>query len=360
MRHIAYEARLAQLATHHFGPLVPAGRPPAGKEEVEQFLYTLAPTEPHECPHGAQLIGGVIVPGCHTIPPGDECLPVALKRGEQQILRQTGLLPNGVESDGRGSGVEIAQFGAARHIGDAVRCRARGQRGVEIMPKLVALPGEARRRLLMAEHRTDRDGILVTLQGPEIVPVRVHGFRRIALVADRRRQQAVEGTPRWRQIRGTAFRLTQGFHVARRGFDVWPHGRKQCAIVHVSKELRDQKDKLPVAVVFRHGIGPACVDAARYLAAGELIRGVPAQEITPNVLVPESQHGLGGQGAIANPGTPVRTRTGLQSRPLAVDQHVRQRRAQGVNQRLGGGRHTPGDAVELGTPHRSDSIALVF
>src|SRR6266446_3232746 len=105
------------------------------------------------------------------------------------------------------------------------------------MPKLVALPREARRCLLMAEHCGDHDSLLVTLQGPEIVPVRVHRFRRIALVADRRGQQAVEGAPRWRKIRGTAFGLTQGFHVARRGFGVWPHSLKQRAIVRVSIDL---------------------------------------------------------------------------------------------------------------------------
>ena len=37
MRHIAHEARLAQLAPHHFGPLIPAGWPPVGKKEVEQY-----------------------------------------------------------------------------------------------------------------------------------------------------------------------------------------------------------------------------------------------------------------------------------------------------------------------------------
>src|SRR5262245_39424463 len=80
MRHIAHEAWLPWLATHHLCPLIPAGRPPIGKEKVEQRLRALAPTETHERPHGAQLIGGVIVPWCPTIPPCDERLPVALER----------------------------------------------------------------------------------------------------------------------------------------------------------------------------------------------------------------------------------------------------------------------------------------
>src|SRR5262249_13254288 len=115
-----------------------------------------------------------------------------------------GLLPDRVESDGRGSGVEIAQLGAAWQVCNAVRCRARGQRGVQIMPKLVALPSEASRRLLMAEYPADGDGLLITLEGPEIVPVRVHRFRRIALVTDRRRQQAIKSTPLRHQIRSAA------------------------------------------------------------------------------------------------------------------------------------------------------------
>src|SRR5882724_7910007 len=80
MRHIAYEARLARLATYHLGPLVPARRPPVGKEKVEQRLRALAPTETHERPHGAQLIGGIIIPRCLAIPPCDERLPVTLER----------------------------------------------------------------------------------------------------------------------------------------------------------------------------------------------------------------------------------------------------------------------------------------
>src|SRR5882672_8561548 len=151
MRHITHKAWLAQLATYHFGPLVPAGWPLAGEKEVEQFLSALAPAETHKCPHGAQLIGGVIVPGYHTIPSCDECLPVALERGKQQLLWHMGLLPAGVESNGRGGSVEIAEFGAARQVGNAVRCRAHGQRGVQIVPKLVALPSEPSRRLLMAK-----------------------------------------------------------------------------------------------------------------------------------------------------------------------------------------------------------------
>src|SRR5262249_41471749 len=69
---------------------------------------------------------------------------------------------------------------------------------------------------------------------------------------------------------------------------------------------------------------------------------------------------FGGQRAIANPGTPIGTRTGLQSRTIAVDQHMRQRRAQRVDQRLGGAWHAKSDAVELGTPHRSDRITLAL
>ena len=57
------------LPPNHFGPLVPARRPPVGKKEVEQLLRALAPPETHKRPHGAQLIGGVIVPQCPAIPP---------------------------------------------------------------------------------------------------------------------------------------------------------------------------------------------------------------------------------------------------------------------------------------------------
>ena len=52
MWHIAHKARLAQLAPHDFGPLVPARRPLAGEKEVEQLLRALAPTKTHKRPHG--------------------------------------------------------------------------------------------------------------------------------------------------------------------------------------------------------------------------------------------------------------------------------------------------------------------
>jgi hypothetical protein len=101
MRPIAHEGRLAKLATHDFGPLIPAGRPLVCEEDGEQFLCTLAPAEAHERPHGAQLIGGVIVPEGFPVPPCRKRLPVSLERCEQQILRQVGLLPSGGESNRR-------------------------------------------------------------------------------------------------------------------------------------------------------------------------------------------------------------------------------------------------------------------
>src|SRR5882762_9122529 len=94
-----------------------------------------------------------------------------------------------------------------------------------------------------------------------------------------------------------------------------PQRCKQGTIVRVTIEFRDQEDKLPVAVVFRHGIGRTRIDAARYLPVGELLRGVPAEEIPGNVLVPKSQHGRGSQGAVTNPRASVGTRAGLESRP---------------------------------------------
>src|SRR5215510_16413074 len=105
------------------------------------------------------------------------------------------------------------------------------------MPKLVALPSQAHCGLLLAECSANGDSLHVTLQGPEIVPVRVHWLRRIALVTDRRRQQAVEGTPRWREIRGAALGLTQGFYVAGRGFNMGPHRFKQRTVVRVTIEF---------------------------------------------------------------------------------------------------------------------------
>ena len=121
---------------------------------------------------------------------------------------------------------------------------------------------------------------VVTLQRPEVVPVRMHRLRRIALVADRRRQQPVERCARpardWRRCARTGA-ARPGSARPRR---TCGHMRvEQRAIARVAIDLGGEKDELAVAVVLGHRIGAARVDAARHLAVGELMRRVPAQVV---------------------------------------------------------------------------------
>jgi len=64
--------------------------------------------------------------------------------------------------------------------------------------------------------------------------------------------------------------------------------------MYVTIELRDQEDELAVAIVFRTDRRRA-PSRSKAPCRCELIRSIPAQEITHNTLVPESQQCLGGQ-----------------------------------------------------------------
>ena len=105
-------------------------------------------------------------------------------------------------------------------------------------------------------------------------------------------------------------------------------------VAGVAVQLGDREDQLAVAVVLRHRIAAAIVDAARHLAAVELVRRVPAQELLRHVFAPEPQQAFGDHRAVADPGARVGARARLQARAGAADQHVRQRGAQGVDHAL--------------------------
>ena len=150
------------------------------------------------------------------------------------------------------------------------------ERGGEILAKFIALRREPACGVTVAERRCDRDGAVVTLQPPEVVPVRVHGLRRVALVTDRRRKEPVEGACGGRQIGVGTLGLPQGLEVACRRCDVRPHLLQQRAIVRVPVHLGGEEDQLARAVVFRHRIGPTLVDAAGDFTVGELVGRIPA------------------------------------------------------------------------------------
>jgi hypothetical protein len=127
-------------------------------------------------------------------------------------------------------------------------------------------------------------------------------------------------------------------------------------VAGVTVNTVDQEQEFASAVVLRHGIRAAAIDAARHLAVRELVLRVPQQEFLRVLLVTEPQQHFGSHRAVADPRTLVRPRSGLDGRTVAVDQHVGERRAQRVSERLILRGNSELDAVQFLAPFCGDRI----
>jgi len=74
------------------------------------------------------------------------------------------------------------RLGRARHEVNLVLQHARAQRSVQVTLELVAFGAQAPRRLGVSERGRDFERILVPPEGPEVIPVRMHGLVRVAFV----------------------------------------------------------------------------------------------------------------------------------------------------------------------------------
>ncbi|MNW06983.1 hypothetical protein D3C71_2034900 [compost metagenome] len=93
-------------------------------------MGAIAPTQTDETADRAPFVRRVVLPFAAAVAAIDELFPVALEGVVQQGLRQQALLAAGRERDrGRGR-VEIAEFGRAGNVIDAVLLRGRCNRAV--------------------------------------------------------------------------------------------------------------------------------------------------------------------------------------------------------------------------------------
>ena len=125
--------------------------------------------------------------------------------------------------------------------------------------------------------------------------------------------------------------------------------------MRVAVHLAREEDELPGAVVLGNGVCAAGVDAARDLAVGELVRGVPAQVIGRDRCLPEAQQRLGDHRAVANPRARVRACSRTQNRTVARDENVCERRVQRIGHRLCFLRYADRHPIELRAPRRRNA-----
>ena len=350
MRHVSDEARSPRIAPDDFGPLVPRHGTPPREEEFEQLVRPLAPSEPHERADDAQLVRRVILPVPAAVAALDELLPVPLVRRGNRRLRQQRGRTRGRKGDRRRRGIEVAELRGSGNVGDAVPGHRLAQRHHEIAAKLGARAPELAHGAGLVQGRGDVHGGIVTLERPEVVPVRMHGLFRIALVTDRRRHHPVEGAPRRCQVGVGPLRLAQLFEIARGGRETRPERHQQRSIVGVAIHGRRQKQEFTRAVVLGDRIGAARVDAAGNLAADELMRRIPAQVVGGDVRMVRAQQRLRHHRAVPDPRARIRSRPRSQDRAVARDEDMRDGGPQRVDDRTTFRRHADRDAFELFAP----------
>src|SRR5262249_56926972 len=104
----------------------------------------------------------------------EELAPIPLVRRLDHLARESVELAGRRDRDGRGGRIEVAKLGRAGKICDAVSGRRLTKRREQVTTEFVALGLEPARRVAAAQRRGDRDGGLVALQRPEVIPVGVH------------------------------------------------------------------------------------------------------------------------------------------------------------------------------------------
>ena len=168
---LAPKARLPRIAADHLGPLVPRRGTTASQEEREELVRPVAPAQADEGAHRPDLVWRVVLPRGAAVPPGDEFTPVPLIRREDQVGRETVKLAGWRDRDGRRRGVEIAELRGAGKVRDRVGGGGMTKRCSEIDAKFLALHLEPARGIAVAQRSRDRDGAVIALQRPKVIPV---------------------------------------------------------------------------------------------------------------------------------------------------------------------------------------------
>ncbi len=204
--------------------------------------------------------------------------------------------------------------------------------------------------IVVAQDRRHGSRVAVPLQRPEIVPVRMDRVRQVALVARRLGQQPA---PR-HQLGGvelrTESRCPQRLEVVDRPPHRRPHLGQERPVAGEPEVLHDRKDQLAVAVVLGEPVRSGAIDDTRDVAVGRLVRRVPADELARFGVPPDAQQRRRHDRAVANPRPRVAPRARLQRRAVAVDQHLRRRRAHRVGMVLRHRRQVEADGAEARAP----------
>ncbi len=224
------------------------------------------------------------------------------------------------------------------------------QRGDQVGLELVPHGTDAGGIVGLAEDGRHACGVLQPSPGEEVVPVRVHRFRGIAFVADRRGQQPEELALVGCTILRRAAGLTQRIDVADCSVYVGPHGIEQWPVAGMAPVFHHQVDELAVAVVLGHRVGAALVHAAGHLAAGVLVGGVPIDELAHHIGLAKAEQCGGSECAVTNPGSLVGARPGLQCGAIPIDQDVAEGALNRAGQMIVGRRQGDGGPVEAFLP----------
>ena len=184
MRDISEVRRAAVILRGHLGPLFPAKRPAVIEEEGQQPLRAIAPAEVDEGSGLAQFVRRVVLPGAAAFHARQRLAPRALEFVEDDIVREVGEVAAGLDADGRRGRIEIAEVRRAGDVVDVMRFDGKHDRGMEVAGEFIAALRETRRRVGIAELFGQPCRIFQSAQREEIVPVRMHRFRGVTLVAD--------------------------------------------------------------------------------------------------------------------------------------------------------------------------------
>ena len=155
-----------------------------------------------------------------------------------------------------------------------------------------------------------------------------------------------------RAVRVAALGLPQRLLVVHDALHARPVALEQAAVARVAPHLGHGVQVLAVAVVLGNGIGAAPVDAARHLAGLEDVAREPVDELARRFRLAQAQQRRDHHRAVAHPRAGIGARGGTQGRAVARQQHVRERGAQRVGDRLRLRRHAQPHAVEPVAPLR--------
>jgi hypothetical protein len=225
-----------------------------------------------------------------------------------------GLVDQG-QGHGDGGRVGVGPFDRARDEVDPALAHGQRDRGVEGAAKILAERGQTRMLGVLAEDLGQPGGILEPAHRPEIVPVGVHRLGEIPLVAHRLGQKTETGQALGRALRIGQTPGAQLLQIGDRRQDGRPEIRRELPIAGEAHRLGDGEDELAQTVVLGQPIRARVVDAAGHLAGLGLKPCIPANEVRGLGPAAHAQQGGGHDRAVADPGSGIATRSGLQAGP---------------------------------------------